>query len=65
MPARHKVLRPRWRLSYRSGREMLGFKSIAEIAPATPEAEFIFGQIELKRLERTLRPVVFVPKMGL
>jgi len=40
MPARHKVLKPRWKLSYRSGHEMLGSKTISEIAPATPGAEF-------------------------
>lgn len=50
MPARHKVLRPRWRLSYRSSREMLGSKSVSEIAPATPGAEFIYGQVELEAL---------------
>jgi hypothetical protein len=50
MPNRHKVLKPRWKLSYRSGREMLGSKSISEIAPATPGAEFIYGEVELETL---------------
>jgi hypothetical protein len=47
MPARHKVLRPRWRLSYRSSREMLGSKSVSEIAPATPGA--------IQSLEQSIR----------
>ena len=50
MPARHKVLRPRWKLSYRAGPQMLGYKSISEIAPGTPGAEFIYGQVELETL---------------
>jgi hypothetical protein len=50
MPARHKVLKPRWKLSYRAGHQMLGSKSISEIAPATPGADFIYGQLELDTL---------------
>lgn len=50
MHTRHKVLRPRWKLSYRAGHQMLGSKSMAEIAPATPGAEFIYGEIELEAL---------------
>jgi hypothetical protein len=46
----HKQLRPRWKMSYRAGHQMLGAKSIAEIAPAAPGAEFIYGQIELVAL---------------
>jgi hypothetical protein len=50
MPARHKVLRPRWKLSYSAGPQMLGSKSISELVPGTPGAEFIYGQIELETL---------------
>ncbi|HUS13137.1 MAG TPA: hypothetical protein VMZ30_21880 [Pyrinomonadaceae bacterium] len=50
MPARHKVLRPRWKLSYSAGPQMLGSKSISELAPGTPGAEFIYGQVELETL---------------
>lgn len=50
MPARHKVLKPRWKLSYRAGQQMLGSKIISEIAPGTPGAEFLYGQVELETL---------------
>ena len=50
MHLRHKVLRPRWKLSYRAGHQMLGSKSISEVVPATPGSEFIYGQIELETL---------------
>jgi len=50
MHLRHKVLRPRWKLSYRAGHQMLGSKSISEVAPATPGSEFIYGQVELETL---------------
>jgi hypothetical protein len=50
MPTRRKVLRPRWKLSYHAGPQMLGSKIISEIAPGTPGAEFLYGQVELETL---------------
>lgn len=64
MPARHKVLRPRWKLSYRSSQDMLGSKSISEIAPATPGAEFIYGQVELETLSAYVTTGRVRPKDG-
>lgn len=50
MQLRHKILRPRWRLSYQAGKQMLGAKAISELTPATPGAEFVYGRIELEAL---------------
>jgi hypothetical protein len=50
MPVHRKKLKPRWKLSYRAGHQMLGSKSVSEIVPATPGADFIYGQVELDTL---------------
>jgi hypothetical protein len=64
MPAKHKLLRPRWKLSYRAGSQMLGSKVISEIAPATPGAEFLYGQVELETLAAYAHHGRMRPKEG-
>src|SRR6266404_4941344 len=64
MPGRHKVLKPRWKLSYRAGHQMLGSKIMSEIAPATPGVEFIFGQVELEALSAYVHHGRTRPKEG-
>lgn len=51
MPTAYKNLRPRWQLSYRTRHQMIGSKSIGDLAPATPGAAFIYGTVELPALE--------------
>lgn len=46
-----KVLRPRWKMSYRAGKQMIGAKGISELAPGNPGANFIYGTIELPSLD--------------
>jgi hypothetical protein len=47
----YKNLRPRWRMSYKAGFQMIGSKSIGELAPGTSGAAFIYGTVELPALE--------------
>ncbi|MGH9716809.1 MAG: hypothetical protein ACRD4R_08820, partial [Candidatus Acidiferrales bacterium] len=51
MPNAYRNLRPRWQIVYRTQHQMIGSKSISEIAPATPGAAFIYGTVELPALE--------------
>lgn len=51
MPNAYKNLKPRWQITYCTQHQMIGSKSIAELAPATPGANFIYGTVELPALE--------------
>jgi hypothetical protein len=51
MPNAYRNLRPRWQIVYRTRHQMIGSKPIAELAPATPGAAFIYGTVELPALE--------------
>ena len=58
----HFRLRARWRMSYRTERQMIGSKSIGELAPNSPGNYFIYGEVELAALDEyvstgRLRPV--------
>jgi hypothetical protein len=51
MPNAYRNLRPRWQIAYRTRHQMIGSKSVSELAPATPGAAFIYGSVELPALE--------------
>lgn len=51
MPNAYRNLRPRWQIIYRTRHQMIGSKSVSELAPATPGAAFIYGTVELPALE--------------
>ena len=51
MPNAHKNLRPRWQMQYRTHHQMIGARSIGDIAPSVPGAAFIYGTVELAALE--------------
>lgn len=51
MPNAHKNLRPRWQMQYRTRHQMIGARSIGDIAPSIPGAAFIYGTVELAALE--------------
>jgi hypothetical protein len=51
MPSAYRSLKPRWQVTYRTRHQMIGSKSMAELAPATPGAQFIYGSVELAALE--------------
>jgi hypothetical protein len=51
MPNAYRNLRPRWQIAYRTRHQMIGSKSVSELAPATPGASFIYGTVELPALE--------------
>lgn len=46
-----KLLRPRWRMSYRAGLQMIGSKSIAELVPGSGGAQYVYGVVELAALD--------------
>jgi len=45
----HLKLRARWKLSYRTP-QMIGSKSIGELAPNSPGSYFVYGEVELAAL---------------
>lgn len=47
----HRVLRPRWRLTYRTEGQMVGSKPIPELLPATPGSYFVYATLTLPALE--------------
>lgn len=47
----HRVLRPRWRLTYRTEAQMVGSKPIPELLPATPGSYFVYATLTLPALE--------------
>ncbi len=47
----HFRLRARWRMSYRTERQMIGSKSIGELAPNSPGSYFVYGEVELAALD--------------
>lgn len=51
MPTAFKKLKPRWKVTYRTGHQMVGSKSVGELAPATPGSYFIYATVELSALE--------------
>jgi hypothetical protein len=51
MHAAFKRLQPRWKISYRTEHQMIGAKSIGEIAPGVPASQFVYGEVELSALE--------------
>ncbi len=51
MCRKYKELRSRWKISYRTGGNMVGTKSVSELVPNTPGNQFIYATIELEALE--------------
>lgn len=51
MHRKHKELRSRWKVSYRSGQNMIGSKSVSELVPNTPGNQFVYATVELSALE--------------
>ncbi len=51
MQAAYKMLRPRWQVVYRTRHQMIGAKSVSEIAGPSPGAQFVYGTVELPALE--------------
>ncbi len=51
MPSAWRYLRPRWQIAYRTKYQMIGSKSVGEIAPGTSGAMFVYGTAELPALE--------------
>jgi len=47
----YKTLRPRWKMSYRAGKQMIGAKLMSELAPGNPGAAYVYGTIELPSLD--------------
>lgn len=47
----YKLLRPRWRMNYRAGKQMIGSKSVAELAPGSSGAQYVYGVCELPALD--------------
>jgi hypothetical protein len=47
----YKLLRPRWRMNYRAGKQPIGSKTIAELAPGSSGAQFVYGIVELPALD--------------
>lgn len=50
MPRAFFKLRARWKMSYRTDRQMIGSKSISELAPNCPGSYFVYGEVELAAL---------------
>jgi hypothetical protein len=46
-----KKLLPRWKVTYKTQHQMIGSKSVSELAPATPGSDFIYATIELASFE--------------
>ena len=51
MYAAWRNLRPRWQIVYRTRHQMIGSKSVPEIAATTPGAQYVYGTVELPALE--------------
>lgn len=51
MPNAHKKLKPRWKVSYRADKDMLGSKSVLELVPGIPGSYFIYATVELSALK--------------
>lgn len=51
MPRAYKELKPRWKVTYKTEHQMVGSKSIGEVAPAVPGHQFIYATVELSSLE--------------
>lgn len=51
MWAAWRNLRPRWQITYRTRHQMIGSKSLSEVAGTTPSAAFVYGTVELPALE--------------
>lgn len=51
MPAAHKNLKPRWKISYRTQHQMIGAKPVSDFAEGVPGAKFVYGTAELPALE--------------
>jgi len=51
MPNAYKNLKPRWQITYRTQHQMIGSKTVGELAPGTPGSSFIYGTVELPALE--------------
>jgi hypothetical protein len=51
MPRAYKELKPRWKVTYKTEYQMVGSKSVGEVAPAVPGHQFIYATVELSALE--------------
>lgn len=51
MQTAYRRLQPRWKISYRTGQDMIGAKSVGEVAPGIPANQFVYGEVELAALE--------------
>jgi hypothetical protein len=51
MPHAYKKLKPRWKVTYRTEKQMIGSKPLSELVPTTPGSYFIYATVELSALE--------------
>jgi hypothetical protein len=51
MPNAYKKLKPRWKITYRTERQMVGSKPISELVPTTPGSYYVYAVVELPALE--------------
>src|SRR6266508_2866944 len=51
MQAAYRRLQPRWKISYRTERQMIGAKTVGELAAGVPASQFVYGEVELSALE--------------
>lgn len=51
METAFKVLKPRWKVAYRTKFQIVGEKSIPEIVPTTPGSHFIYAEVILDSLD--------------
>lgn len=46
-----KRLRPRWKVTYSTGRQVIGSKRVSELIPTTPGSPYVYAIVELAALE--------------
>jgi hypothetical protein len=51
MQTAYRRLQPRWKISYRTEHQMIGAKTVGELAAGIPAAQFVYGEVELSALE--------------
>jgi len=51
METKYKELKPRWKVSYRAGNNMIGSKKVSELVPNTPGNQYVYATVELSALE--------------
>lgn len=51
MPNAYKKLKPRWKVTYRTGHQMVGSKPVSELVLTIPGSYFVYATVELPALE--------------